>query len=60
MKPGYRDNTPRNVRIAIRQVMKFDPIAGLVFHFAMDGVDPAATFALIEQEAELKSGAGRP
>ena len=40
MKPGYRDNTPRNVRIAIRQVMKFDPIAGLVFHFAMDGVDP--------------------
>lgn len=40
MKPGERENTPRNVRRAIRQIVKFNRSVGEAFERAERGLPP--------------------
>src|SRR4051794_16572633 len=45
MRPGQRENTPRNVERAVKQVEKFDAASGLIFRRALQGVPPDVTMA---------------
>jgi hypothetical protein len=40
MKPGYRENTPRNVALAVQQIEKHMPSLGKFFREALAGRDP--------------------